>query len=78
MKAGKEGSAQERDRWKLTSAAVSSIAIACSCIIQGPVFEIFAKREGWYEYECKVSVIEGEDATSMGIETKSRADHKQV
>jgi hypothetical protein len=39
--------------------------------LAGPVLEIFAKREGWYEYslyECKVSVIEGEDATSMGIE----------
>jgi len=34
--------------------------------------EIFAKKEGWYEksrYECKVSVIEGEVVTSMGIET---------
>ena len=57
---------------------MSSIAIACSCIIQllaGPVLEIFAKSEGWYEYslyECKVSVIEGEDATSMGIETTLR------
>jgi hypothetical protein len=45
--------------------------------LAGPVLEIFAKREGWYEYsqyESKVSVIEGEDATSMGIETKLRAE----
>ena len=75
----KEESAEERYLWKLTSAAESSIAIACSCIIQllaGPVLEIFAKRDGWYEYslyESKVSVIEGEDVTSMGIETELRA-----
>jgi hypothetical protein len=39
--------------------------------LAGPVLENFAKREGWYEYslyESKVSVIEGEDATSMVIE----------
>jgi hypothetical protein len=69
---------------QLTSAAASSIAIACSCIIQllaGAGREIFVKRDGWYEYslyECKVSVIEGEDVTSMGIETTLRADHQQV
>ena len=60
------------------------MAIACSCIIQllvGPVLEIFAKREGSYEYslyECKVSVIEGEDATSMGIETTLRTDRERA
>jgi len=40
-------------------------------LLGGPVLDIFAKREGWYEYslyECKVSEIEGEDVTSMGIE----------
>jgi hypothetical protein len=40
--------------------------------VPGAVLEIFAKKEGWYEksrYECKVSVIEGEVVTSMGIET---------
>jgi hypothetical protein len=49
--------------------------------LAGPVLEIFAKSEGWYEYslyEYKVSVIEGEDATSMGIETTLRTDHKRV
>ena len=38
----------------------------------GAGLEIFAKKEGLYEtsrYECKVSVIEGEVVTSMGIET---------
>jgi hypothetical protein len=41
-------------------------------LVTGAVLEIFAKKEGWYEksrYECKVSVIEGEVVTSMGIET---------
>jgi hypothetical protein len=40
--------------------------------VTGAVLEIFARKEGWHEksrYECKVSVIEGEVATSMGIET---------
>ena len=41
-------------------------------LVTGAVLEIFARKEGWYEisrYECKVSVIEGEVVTSMGIET---------
>jgi hypothetical protein len=49
--------------------------------LAGPVLENFAKSEGWYEYslyEYKVSVIEGEDATSMGIETRLRTDHERV
>jgi hypothetical protein len=40
--------------------------------VTGVVLEIFAKKVGWYEksrYECKVSLIEGEVVTSMGIET---------
>ena len=44
----------------------------------GPVVDIFAKRDGWYEYsvyERKVSVIKGEDVTSMGIETTLREGH---
>jgi hypothetical protein len=39
--------------------------------VTGAVLEVFGKKEGWYEksrYECKVSVIEGEVVTSMGIE----------
>jgi hypothetical protein len=78
----REERAVERDRWgELTSAAASSIAVGCSCIIQllaGPVLDIFAKREGWYEhslYECKVSEIEGEDVASMGIETTSKRSY---
>jgi hypothetical protein len=62
------------------------MAIDCSCIIQflaGTVLEIFAKSEGWNEYspyEYKVSVIEGEAITSMGIETglkMSISGHKE-
>jgi hypothetical protein len=40
--------------------------------VTGAVLGIFARKEGWHEksrYECKVSVIEGEVVTSMGIET---------
>jgi len=47
----------------------------------GVVVEIFAKRDGWYEYsvyERKVSVIEGEDVTSMGIETTLREGHTRA
>jgi len=50
-------------------------------LLAGPVLDIFAKREGWYEYslyECKVSEIEGEDVTSMGIETTSKRGHLRI
>jgi hypothetical protein len=50
-------------------------------LLAGPVLEIFAKRGGWYEYsvyECKVSVIEGEDVTSMGIETTLKRGHMRI
>jgi hypothetical protein len=82
---GKAEDAQKRHRRrKLTSAAASSIAIDCSCIIQlsaGTFLENFAKREGWYEYssyEYKVSVIEEEAITSMGIETGLKVVSKRV
>jgi hypothetical protein len=71
----KRKDAQKKEWEVLTSVAASSMAIECSCVIQflaGTVLEIFAKSEGWYEYspyEYKVSVIEGEAITSMGIET---------
>jgi hypothetical protein len=50
-------------------------------LLAGPVLEIFAKRDGWYEYslyERKVSVIEGEDVTSMGIETTLKIGDRRI